>query len=126
MAEKILIADDEPHMLRLIEVSLRKGEFELTKAANGIEAVEIAAKEHPSLIVMDMVMPGLDGLGALSRLKADEATRSIPIIILTARGHVMARQESEQSGAEMFLTKPFSPTELLTHARRIIESKRPK
>ena len=120
MPEKILVVDDEPHMLRLIEVSLRKGEFEVVTASNGHEALVLADQEKPSLIIMDVLMPELDGLATLERLKASEATQRIPVIMLTSKGHAMTRVEAERSGATMFLTKPFSPTQLLATAHRLI------
>jgi len=117
---KVLIVDDEPHMLRVTELSLRKGGFELLIGRNGVEAVEIAEREHPALIVMDVLMPERDGLTALRMLKQNPDTQGIPVIMLTARGHVMTRQEASDSGAALFLTKPFSPTQLLQEARRLI------
>ncbi len=120
MPHKVLIVDDEPHMLRVTELSLRKGGFEILSARNGREAVEAALREHPALIVMDVLMPEVDGLTALRQLKQNPETNPIPVIMLTARGHVMTRQEAGESGAALFLTKPFSPTQLLLEARRLI------
>lgn len=120
MPSTVLIVDDEPHMLRVTELSLKKGGFNLLLARNGREAVELAHREHPALVIMDVLMPEVDGLTALRQLKQAEDTRQIPVIMLTARGHVMTRQEAEGSGAAAFLTKPFSPTQLLNEARRLI------
>jgi CheY-like chemotaxis protein len=120
MASKVLIVDDEPHMLRVTELSLRKGNYELLIGRNGREALDLARREHPVLIVMDVLMPEMDGLSALRQLKQDPATAAIPVIMLTARGHVMTRQDAEESGASLFLTKPFSPTQLLVEVRRLI------
>lgn len=122
MPHKILIADDEAHMRRVTELSLRKGDYSLLTARNGVEAVEIAFRELPSLIVMDVQMPLLDGLGALRQLKADSRTSEIPVIMLTARGHSLTRTEAEGSGAAMFVTKPFSPNQLLADVRRLLEA----
>jgi DNA-binding response OmpR family regulator len=120
MPSKILIADDEAHMLRVTELSLRKGSYSLLIARNGVEAVEIAFRELPSLIVLDVQMPELDGLGALRRIRADPRTAEIPVIMLTARGHSLTRVEAEGSGATMFMTKPFSPNQLLADVRRLL------
>src|SRR6185369_4101349 len=119
MTQKILIADDEPHMRRLAELSLRKGGYELVSARNGREAVELALRQLPDLIILDMSMPELDGLGALKELKQNAATQNIPVIMLTARGQELARQDAETSGASLFLTKPFSPSQLLAEVRRL-------
>lgn len=117
---KVLIVDDEPHMLRLTELSLRKGGYKLVIGRDGRQAVELATAELPALIVMDVLMPEMDGLTALRLLKQNPVTASIPVIMLTARGHVMTRRDAESSGAAIFLTKPFSPTQLLTEVRRLI------
>ena len=124
-APKILIVDDEPHMLRVTEFSLRRGGYQLIIGRNGREAIELAEREQPSLIIMDVLMPELDGLGALRLLKQSPKTASIPVIMLTARGHVMTRQDAEDSGASLFLTKPFSPNQLLTEAKRLIDAQTP-
>ncbi len=121
-APKILIVDDEPHMLRVTEFSLRRGGYQLIIGRNGREAIELADREQPALIVMDVLMPELDGLSALRLLKQSPKTANIPVIMLTARGHVMTRQDAEDSGASLFLTKPFSPNQLLTEAKRLIDA----
>jgi CheY-like chemotaxis protein len=120
MPPKILIVDDEPHMLRVTELSLKRGGFQLITGRNGFDAIDLATREQPALIVMDVLMPEKDGLQALRELKQLPETKNIPVIMLTARGHIMTRQDAEQSGAALFLTKPFSPTQLLNEARRII------
>ena len=121
---QVLIVEDEPHMLRLTELSLRKGGFEILIARNGIEALGLAGSKNPALIVMDVLIPEMDGLTALKHLKTSPATAPIPVIMLTTRGHNLTRQEAETAGAEAYLTKPFSPTQLLVEARRLIEKHR--
>ena len=117
MPHKILIVDDEPFMLRLIQHHLEQGGYELIKARNGREAIEIAAREIPRLVIMDAMMPNMDGFTALRQLKQNPATRSIPVIMLTANPQKYSREEAESSGATIFLTKPFSPTQLLEEIR---------
>lgn len=120
MNKKILIADDEPHMLRVTELSLKKGGFDIRSARNGREAVALAMREKPDLIVLDVVMPELDGFGALRELKAAPETIGIPVIMLTSRGQTVAREEAVSSGAAIYLTKPFSPSQLLAEAKRLM------
>ncbi len=115
----ILVVDDEPHMRKLIEIHLKRAGYTIKSAKNGREALTIAASEGPDLIVMDVMMSEMDGLTALSQLKKDPATQAIPVIMLTARGHSMTRQEAEESGAEAFLNKPFSPTQLLSEIKNL-------
>jgi len=117
---KILIVDDEPHMLRVTELSVKKGGYEVLLARDGRAAVALAGQAQPALIVMDLLMPELDGMQALRELKQNPATARIPVILLTSRGHVVTRQEAESSGAALFLTKPFSPTQLLKEVQRLL------
>lgn len=121
MNPKILIVDDEPHMLRVTELSIKKGGYQIVIGRNGKEALELAAREKPNLIVMDVSMPEMDGLAALTQLKANPETAKIPVIMLTVRGQAMARQQAEQSGAAVYLTKPFSPSQLLVEVKRLLE-----
>lgn len=125
MPSKVLIVDDEPHMLRVTELSLKKGGYTIVIGRNGREALELAARELPHLIVMDVTMPEMDGLTALQLLKADPATAGIPVIMLTVRGQALTRQQAEASGAARFLTKPFSPSQLLAEAKRLLETTTP-
>lgn len=125
MPSKILIVDDEPYMLRIIELSLRKGGHQLIIGRNGREAVALALQEKPRAIVMDVLMPEMDGLEALRAVRQDPATAAIPVIMLTARGQILTRQEAEASGASLFLTKPFSPTQLLNEVERLIAPQTP-
>ena len=107
-------------MLRVTELSIKKGNYAIVIARNGREAVELAAREKPDLIVMDVIMPEMDGLTALKHLKASPDTAGIPVIMLTVRGHALTRQQAEEAGAAIFLTKPFSPTQLLAEARKLL------
>ena len=122
MTQKILIVDDEPHMRRITELSLRKGGFEITIGRNGREAVELAGQEQPALIVLDLQMPEMDGLTALKHLKSGQATAHIPVIMLTVRGQAISREQAESSGAALYLTKPFSPSHLLAEVQRLLAS----
>lgn len=115
---KILIADDEVYSLRLLQMTLKKTGCELIACKDGREAVDRARAEQPDLIVMDVMMPVLDGLAALAELKKTDSTAAIPVIMLTAKGQTITRTEAEKSGAELFLTKPFSPTDLLEEVRK--------
>lgn len=116
---KVLVVDDEPFMVRLIGIVLERDGYEMLHAANGREAVDLARREIPNLIIMDGMMPQMDGLAALRQLKQEEATRGIPVILLTANPNRFSREDAVSSGATVFLTKPFSPTQLLGEIRRI-------
>ena len=120
-APKVLIADDEIYMLRLLEMTFKKGGFEVITCRDGKAALATAAAVLPQLIVLDVIMPGLDGLGALRQLKENPATQKIPVVVLSATGHALTRVQAELAGAAMFHTKPFSPNHLLSEAKRILE-----
>lgn len=116
----ILIADDEVYMLRLLDATLRKGSYRVLQVRNGTEALAAAEKEKPDLIIMDVMMPGLDGLSAVHQLMQSEATAKIPVIVLSSKGHALTKVEAELAGASLFLTKPFSPNQLLAEVQKIL------
>src|ERR1044071_5276884 len=118
--KQILVVDDDPLMHRLYQHHLERAGYQMVSARSGREALEIASRQPPQLIVMDVMMPDMDGLEALRELKKGDATKAIPVIIITANGHHLARKESENCGASVFLTKPFSPMQLLTEIKRIV------
>ncbi len=111
---RLIVAEDSAHMLRLLEMTLRKGHHTWTACPDGAAALAAAGRETPDLFILDVIMPVMDGLTALQELKANPATSGIPVIMLTARGQSLTREQAQQSGASLFLTKPFSPTELLS------------
>ncbi len=115
----VLVVDDEPFMLRMIQIILERERCAMLQAANGQEAVEVAKRTRPDVIIMDALMPRMDGLTALRLLKQDPVTKPIPVILLTANPHRFPQAEAESSGATVFLTKPFSPTRLLEEVRRL-------
>jgi len=120
MSAKILIADDEIYMLRLLEMTFKKGGHTTVSCRDGQAALAKAASELPQLIVLDVMMPGLDGLGALRQLKENPATKNIPVVVLSAKGHSLTKIEAELAGAVLFLAKPFSPNQLLSEVQKIL------
>jgi CheY-like chemotaxis protein len=110
----ILIVDDDPSIRKLVATTLEDvAGFELVEAADGGEALDIAAEEAPAIVLLDIDMPGLDGLEACRRLRAETATADTTIVMLTAAAGEEAERAAEEAGADLFLTKPFSPLELL-------------
>ncbi len=114
-----LVVDDTPDIIRLVHNSLR-AHFKVIFAEDGLKGLEMALRERPSLIISDLMMPGIDGLELTRRLRAAEETRHIPILILTARGDLEDRVAGLETGASAYLAKPFSPRELLTQARALV------
>jgi len=105
--KKILIADDEAGIRLTLGKTLYK-DYVVLEATNGEEAVEIAKGQKPDLILMDLIMPKMDGYAACSQIKADPATKGIPVVILTAVGHELNKKFAAEMGAEAYITKPFS------------------
>ena len=122
MPSKILVADDQLHMLRLMQHTLEPEGYRVLQARDGQEMIETALRETPDLVIMDVMMPKVDGLTALRRLKKEKTTRGIPVIILTSSVPGLMRQEAEFSGADLILTKPFSSTLLRQEIRRLLST----
>lgn len=121
--KKILIVDDQMEVRELVDVTLRGVDLTILKASNGDEAVKLARKEIPDLIIMDLMMPGsIDGVEATRLLKKDEKTRRISIIILTAKGQEADIEKGYQAGADGYFIKPFSPLELIQKVEEILEA----
>jgi two-component system alkaline phosphatase synthesis response regulator PhoP len=115
--QKILIADDELY-IRLLVKDILEPEFTVLEASNGEEAVIIARNEQPDLVLMDILMPKLDGYTACYAIKNNELTKDIPVVMLTGVGHELNRQLSQEMGAAAYITKPFNPEDLLDKARQ--------
>jgi len=118
--KRILVADDDPVILRLIQVNLELEGYQVLTASNGEEAVATATSEHPDLVILDIMMPRLDGYQACERLKAEGVTRDIPIVFLSAKAQQSDIDKGKTYGVEEYLTKPFDPTELLDVVERLV------
>ena len=125
MPKKILAVDDERHIVRLVEVNLQRAGYEVVTAYDGREALEKVKAENPDLVVLDVMMPYMDGFEVLKNLKADPSTAEIPVIMLTAKAQDADVFRGWQSGVDCYLTKPFNPMELLTFVKRIFDSLSP-
>jgi DNA-binding response OmpR family regulator len=117
MSTRILVVDDEPRYLRLMEANLVTEGYQVAKATNGQEAVDKVAAQQPDLVLLDIMMPVLDGFGACERIREFS---SVPIIMVTARGEENARVRGLDLGADDYIVKPFSATELLARVRAVM------
>jgi CheY-like chemotaxis protein len=117
--KKVLIVDDEPNVRRLSHKILSK-KFEVFEAEDGQQAIDFANAQKPDVILMDMMMPKVDGLTACYAIKKDPATKSIPVIMVTAIGFELNIKLSQQMGATAYVTKPFAPKELLDKIQQIL------
>jgi two-component system chemotaxis response regulator CheY len=110
----VLVVDDDPFVRKLIATTLEDvAEFDLHEAADGVEALEVARRSKPSLVFLDVDMPRLDGIDACRQLRGDEGTAATTIVMLTAAHGDAVERQAEEAGADLFLTKPFSPLDLL-------------
>jgi two-component system, OmpR family, alkaline phosphatase synthesis response regulator PhoP len=124
VSKKILIVDDEMTVRRLVKRLLSK-EYAVIEAENGVEAIDIAKSQKPDLILMDMMMPKMDGLSACYEIKQDVSTRQIPVVMLTAITHDLNKRLSENvMGANGYITKPFNAVELISTIRELLNSDR--
>jgi len=120
MAHTILVVDDDPGVVRVVEINLTQEGYQVRTAGDGEEALASIAQAPPDLIVMDVMMPRLDGFETLKRLKGDPATAEIPILMLTARAQDEDVFEGYGTGAQWYLTKPFDPVELRRVVRHLL------
>jgi CheY-like chemotaxis protein len=111
--KKVLIADDEIHIIHVVAIKLRNNGYEVVAANNGAEAYELACSEHPDIVVTDYQMPFVTGIELIEKLRKNEATMHIPTILLTARSFAITQEMQETLGVQECLSKPFSPKELL-------------
>jgi len=120
--KKILVVDDQKHIVRLVQITLEKAGYEVVTAYDGVEALEKVEQEHPDMLVLDVMMPRMDGFEVLQRLQADPRYQQIPVIMLTAKAQDADIFKGWQSGVSSYLVKPFNPRELLTFVQRIFQS----
>jgi CheY-like chemotaxis protein len=118
--KKILICDDDPAILRVIQVNLEVEGYDVVTAHHGEEALEVAHAEHPDLIILDIMMPRMDGYQACEALKAAEDTKQIPVIFLSAKAQASDIEKGKSYGVDDYLTKPFDPSDLIDVVERLL------
>jgi len=118
--ERVLIVDDDPDILRLVSYNAAQAGFEVVTAATGRKALEVIQKHPPDLIVLDVMLPDVDGLEVCRTLRQQSQSRRIPIIMLTARGEEIDRVVGFELGADDYVAKPFSPRELVLRMKSIL------
>ncbi|WP_337172452.1 response regulator transcription factor [Gemmatimonas aurantiaca] len=118
--DRILVVDDEPEIVALVAYHLAKAGYRVATAASGPDALEVARRERPSLIVLDLMLPGMSGFDVLEQLRTDDSTRDVAVLMLTARREEPDRIRGLSLGADDYLTKPFSPAELVLRVGAIL------
>ncbi|MCS7175147.1 response regulator [Pseudothermotoga sp.] len=119
MGCRVLVVDDSEVLRKIVNFNLTKEGFTVEEAKDGVEALEKIKSNKPDLIVLDIMMPHLNGFEVLKRIRSDQETSNIPVIILTAKGGEDDAKTALQYGANGFLTKPFSPLKLIEEVRRV-------
>jgi two-component system alkaline phosphatase synthesis response regulator PhoP len=118
---KVLVVDDEEYIQHILNFSFGAEGFEVITAADGEEAVTIARSEKPDIIVLDIMMPKMDGYEACRQIKGDPQTHNIPVILLTAKGREVDRKLGAEAGADDYVVKPFSPGRLIERVEGFIK-----
>jgi two-component system alkaline phosphatase synthesis response regulator PhoP len=122
---KILVVDDEIYIVHILDFSLGMEGYEVLTALDGEQALEKARAEHPDLIVLDIMMPKLDGYETCKMLKAEAGTRDIPVILLSAKGRNVDQKVGFEVGADDYITKPFSPRKLVERINALLGQSSP-
>jgi DNA-binding response OmpR family regulator len=123
MSKHILVVDDEKYIVNILDFSLESEGFRVKSAANGEEALRMAVDDIPGLIILDIMMPKIDGFEVCRALKAKEETKQVPIILLTAKDRDADRKKGEEVGCDDYITKPFSPGRLIDRVRELLSAK---
>jgi len=120
MAKKILIVDDEPEIVGILKFRLSSWGYETLSALNGEEALKVAATEKPDLILLDVMMPGMSGFEVLKKLKSQDITKAIPVIMVTVAAARAEMERGLKEGAAYYLTKPYDASELLERIKKLL------
>ncbi|HJR51183.1 MAG TPA: response regulator [Gemmatimonadales bacterium] len=123
--QRVLIVEDEPDIRDLLVFHLEREGYQVTTSRDGAEAVRLCRTAAPDLVLLDLMLPGMDGLEVCRRLRLDPATQAIPIVMLTARGDEVDRILGLEMGADDYVVKPFSPRELVARIRAVLRRTRP-
>ena len=121
---KILVVDDEVNITQILEFSIGAEGYEVITAANGEEAIDKARREQPDLIILDVMMPKIDGYEACRVLKANPLTKGIPVVLLTAKGRDIDKRLGYEVGATDYIIKPFSPNKLVDRIHELLVGSR--
>ena len=120
MKQSVLVVDDEPQARTMLRLILVRAGFDVTEAKDGYEALDEVARELPDLMLLDIMMPGIDGFYVCQHLRANERTKELPIIVLSAKTDAESIKRGKAVGANLYLTKPVSPDDLTRHVLEVI------
>lgn len=123
MASRILIIDDEPNIVLSLQFLMKREGFEVAVAGDGEAALRAMAERRPDLVILDVMMPKLNGFEVCQRIRAEPAFRSVAVLMLTARGRETEMKRGLELGADAYVTKPFSTRDLVAEVRRLLEAR---
>ena len=122
MSIRVLIAEDEPHIIESLSIVLRREGFDVSAVLDGESVIEHLRSERPNVVILDVMLPQLNGFEVLKRIKSDPSLAAIPVIILTAKGQAQDRRMAEEIGVDGFMTKPFSNRDIVDEVRRLTQA----
>ena len=126
MSKKILIIEDDPGTSRLVDYSLKQEGYEVITASNGLDGLRKALSESPDLVILDVMLPGLDGFEICYRLKAEPSTVNMPILMFSAKAQEIDKDTGKRVGADDYLTKPSAPADIISHVANLLAKKAPQ
>jgi two-component system alkaline phosphatase synthesis response regulator PhoP len=122
MSHRILVVDDEPHIVQVLSFKLRNAGYDVVTASDGEEAFELASQEPPDLVITDFQMPYMTGLELCRSLAGQDSTRQVPVLMLTARGYALEEEDLQVGNIRDLLSKPFSPRMVLQQVEAILRA----
>ena len=123
MAKKILIIEDDPAISRLVDYSLKHEGYEVVAATNGLEGIRKAQYEAPDLVILDVMLPGMDGFEICHRLRAESETSQLPILMFSAKAQEIDKDTGLKVGADDYLPKPAAPAEIVSRVEKLLAKK---
>lgn len=121
---RVLVVDDDPQVLKLLRVNFELEGYEVMSATNGEEALELVGRDSPDVVVCDVMMPGIDGLEVVRRLRAQPDTAGLPLVVVSAKAQRADVRAGLKLGADEYVTKPFDPAELIEIVQRLLEERK--
>ena len=123
MGKKILVIEDDPATLRLVDYSLRQEGYEIITASNGLEGIRKALAKSPDLVILDVMLPGMDGFEICYRLRSEPVTAKLPILMFSAKAQEIDKDTGIKVGADDYLTKPSAPADIILHVEKLLAKK---
>jgi CheY-like chemotaxis protein len=121
MPPRVLVVDDDPQVRKLVSLNFELDGYDVVSAAGGAEALAEVARQRPDVMVCDVMMPGMDGLEVVRRLRADPKTASLPVVMVSAKAQRSDLTEGKSAGADAYVTKPFDPQDLLDAVAKLLK-----